>query len=126
MREPVFREPENLVEVVNQSRTYLISLMALMAVEYLMKVHPDVSFIVNGDNISSAGIMRMGIGFILFNFTLIKRVIIYVHIELRINDDERFYSTKEVLCKCWRKGRPCIIYRTYSSNLYVYSRGHPC
>ena len=54
MREPVFREPENLVEVVNQSRTYLISLIALMAVEYLMKVHPDVSFIVNGGNISSA------------------------------------------------------------------------
>ena len=46
-REPLSGEPENLIEVVNQSQTYLIS---LMAVEYLMKVHSDVSFKVNWGN----------------------------------------------------------------------------
>ena len=47
-REPLSGEPENLIEVVNQSQTYLIS---LMAVEYLIKKHPGVSFTVNWGNI---------------------------------------------------------------------------
>lgn len=48
-KEPLSGEPENLIEVVNQSQTYLIS---LMAIEYLMKKHPGISFTVNWGNIS--------------------------------------------------------------------------
>lgn len=47
-KEPLSGEPENLIEVVNQSQTYLIS---LMAVEYLIKKYPGVSFTVNWGNI---------------------------------------------------------------------------
>lgn len=47
-KEPLSGEPENLIEVVNQSQTYLIS---LMAVEYLMRQHPGISFTVNWGNI---------------------------------------------------------------------------
>lgn len=47
-KEPLSGEPENLIEVVNQSQTYLIS---LMAVEYLLKKHPGISFTVNWGNI---------------------------------------------------------------------------
>ena len=47
-KEPLSGEPENLIEVVNQSQTYLIS---LMAVEYLMKKHPGTVFTVNWGNI---------------------------------------------------------------------------
>lgn len=48
-REPLSGEPENLIEVVNQSQTYLVS---LMAVEYLIKKYPGISFTVNWGNIS--------------------------------------------------------------------------
>lgn len=47
-KEPISGEPENLIEVVNQSQTYLIS---LMAVEYLMEKHPGTGFTVNWGNI---------------------------------------------------------------------------
>ena len=46
--EPLTGKPENLIEVINQSQTYLIS---IMAVEYLLKRHSDQTFIINWGNI---------------------------------------------------------------------------
>lgn len=40
--------PENLIEVINQAHTYLIS---IMAVEYLYKLYPAQAFIINWGNI---------------------------------------------------------------------------
>ncbi|MDD3140537.1 MAG: hypothetical protein PHX08_16425 [Lachnospiraceae bacterium] len=47
--EPLSGEPENLIEVVNQGMTYIVS---LKAVEYLLKKHSEKSFTVNWGNIS--------------------------------------------------------------------------
>lgn len=46
--EPLSGNPENLIEVINQSHTYLVS---IMAVEYLYKFHPAQTFIINWGNI---------------------------------------------------------------------------
>ncbi len=46
--EPLSGNPENLIEVINQAHTYLIS---IMAVEYLYKLHPAQAFIINWGNI---------------------------------------------------------------------------
>lgn len=47
--EPLTGKPENLLEVVNQSHTYLVS---IMGAEYLLKMHPDTSFRINFGNVS--------------------------------------------------------------------------
>lgn len=47
--EPLSGNAENLIEVINQSMTYIVS---IMAVEQLFKIHPDSCFIVNWGNIS--------------------------------------------------------------------------
>lgn len=46
--EPLSGNPENLMEVVNQAHTYLIS---IMAVGYLYKLHPTQIFVINWGNI---------------------------------------------------------------------------
>lgn len=46
--EPLSGNAENLIEVINQSMTYMVS---VMAVEYLFKIHPDSSFVINWGNI---------------------------------------------------------------------------
>ena len=46
--EPLSGRAENLVEVINQSHTYLIS---IMAVEYLYKLYPAKAFVINWGNI---------------------------------------------------------------------------
>ena len=46
--EPLTGRPENLIEVINQSHTYLIS---IMAVEYLFQKHPKQEFTINWGNI---------------------------------------------------------------------------
>ena len=46
--EPLSGNPENLIEVINQAHTYLIS---IMAVEYLYKIYPTQTFIINWGNI---------------------------------------------------------------------------
>ena len=46
--EPLSDNPENLIEVINQAHTYLIS---IMAVEYLYKFHPAQTYIINWGNI---------------------------------------------------------------------------
>ena len=46
--EPLSGNPENLIEVINQAHTYLIS---IMAVEYLYKLHPAQAFTINWGNI---------------------------------------------------------------------------
>jgi len=46
--EPLTGKPENLIEVINQSQTYLIS---IMAVEYLYKIYSHQSFMINWGNI---------------------------------------------------------------------------
>ena len=46
--EPLTGEAENLIEVINQAQTYLVS---LMAVEYLFTQYPEQSFVVNWGNI---------------------------------------------------------------------------
>lgn len=46
--EPLTGEPENIIEVINQCHTYLVS---LMAVETLLTNHPGKSFTVNWGNI---------------------------------------------------------------------------
>lgn len=46
--EPLSSNPENLIEVINQAHTYLIS---IMAVEYLYKLYPAQAFIINWGNI---------------------------------------------------------------------------
>lgn len=46
--EPLSGDSENLIEVINQSQTYLVS---LMAVEYLFKIYPEQAFIINWGNI---------------------------------------------------------------------------
>ena len=46
--EPLSGNPENLIEVINQAHTYLIS---IMAVEFLYKLHPSQAFIINWGNI---------------------------------------------------------------------------
>lgn len=46
--EPLTGQVENLIEVVNQSQTYLVS---LMAVEFLYQRFPNQTFIVNWGNI---------------------------------------------------------------------------
>ena len=46
--EPLSGEPENIIEVINQSHTYLVS---IMAVEYLLKTHPSKTFIINWGNL---------------------------------------------------------------------------
>ena len=47
--EPLSGNAENLIEVINQSMTYMVS---IMAVEHLFKIHSDSSFIVNWGNVS--------------------------------------------------------------------------
>ena len=46
--EPLSGNLENLIEVINQAHTYLIS---IMAVEYLNKLYPAQAFIINWGNI---------------------------------------------------------------------------
>lgn len=46
--EPLSGNPENLIEVINQTHTYLIS---IMAVEYLYRIYPTQSFVINWGNI---------------------------------------------------------------------------
>lgn len=46
--EPLTGKPENLIEVINQAHTYLIS---IMAVQYLYKIYPTQEFIINWGNI---------------------------------------------------------------------------
>ena len=46
--EPLSGNPENLIEVINQAHTYLIS---IMAIEYLYKLHPAQTFVINWGNI---------------------------------------------------------------------------
>lgn len=46
--EPLSGDPENLIEVINQSHTYLVS---LLAVEYLLAQHPGTTFMINWGNI---------------------------------------------------------------------------
>lgn len=46
--EPLTGNAENLIEVINQSQTYLIS---IMAVEYLYKIYPEHCFRINWGNI---------------------------------------------------------------------------
>lgn len=46
--DPLSGDPENLIEVINQCQTYLIS---LKAVEYLLDKHPGESFTLNWGNI---------------------------------------------------------------------------
>lgn len=46
--EPLSGKPENLIEVINQAHTYLIS---IIAVEYLYKTYPTKSFLINWGNI---------------------------------------------------------------------------
>ena len=46
--EPLSGKAENLIEVVNQTQTYLVS---LMAVEYLYNLFPTQTFIINWGNI---------------------------------------------------------------------------
>ena len=47
--EPLSGKPENLVEVVNQSQTYLVT---LAATEYLLRLYPAKAFILNWGNVS--------------------------------------------------------------------------
>lgn len=47
--EPLSGEPENLIEVINQSMTYIVS---LMAVEFLLQKHPEKLFVINWGNIA--------------------------------------------------------------------------
>lgn len=47
--DPLTGEPENLLEVVNQCHTYMIS---VMGVEYLLERHPDTTFRINFGNVS--------------------------------------------------------------------------
>ena len=47
--DPITGEPENFIEVVNQSQTYLVT---LMGVEYLLFKHPGAVFKVNLGNVS--------------------------------------------------------------------------
>lgn len=47
--DPLTGEPENFIEVVNQSQTYLVT---LMGAEYLLLKHPDTVFKVNLGNVS--------------------------------------------------------------------------
>ena len=46
--EPLTGEPENLLEVVNQCHTYLVSIMGM---EYLLEIFPDTSFTINFGNV---------------------------------------------------------------------------
>ncbi len=46
--EPLTGKPENLIEVINQAHTYLIS---IMAVQHLYKIYPTQDFIINWGNI---------------------------------------------------------------------------
>lgn len=46
--EPLTGKPENLIEVINQAHTYLVS---IMAVQYLYKIYPTQEFIINWGNI---------------------------------------------------------------------------
>jgi hypothetical protein len=52
--EPLSGNQENLVEVINQSMTYIVS---VMAVEFLIKTFPDKSFIINWGNVSGHDIV---------------------------------------------------------------------
>lgn len=47
--EPLSGKPENLVEVINQSQTYFVT---LAATEYLLSHHPEKSFLLNWGNVS--------------------------------------------------------------------------
>ena len=47
--EPLSGNDENLIEVINQSMTYGVS---IMAVEYLYKIYSDQTFIINWGNIA--------------------------------------------------------------------------
>lgn len=49
VKEPISGEPENLMEVINQSQTYLVS---LKAVEFLFGKYPEKRFVVNWGNAS--------------------------------------------------------------------------
>ncbi|MDD3325298.1 MAG: hypothetical protein PHN38_09295 [Sulfurospirillaceae bacterium] len=47
--EPLNGEKENIIEVINQSMTYIVS---LMAVEYLLNLFPQKAFKINWGNIA--------------------------------------------------------------------------
>ena len=46
--EPISGDEENIIEVINQLQTYMVS---IMAVEYLLAAYPNKSFIINWGNI---------------------------------------------------------------------------
>lgn len=46
--EPISGKEENIVEVINQLQTYMVS---IMAVEYLLEEYPNKSFVINWGNI---------------------------------------------------------------------------
>jgi hypothetical protein len=52
--EPLSGKQENLIEVINQSMTYIVS---IMAVEYLLKIFPDKAFVINWGNVSGYDIL---------------------------------------------------------------------
>lgn len=56
INEPLSGEPENMIEVVNQSMTYIVF---LKAVEILLKKYPGRSFTVNWGNIAGYDIKSM-------------------------------------------------------------------
>lgn len=47
--EPLSGNPENLVEVINQSQTYLVT---LAATEHLLRLYPEKAFTLNWGNVS--------------------------------------------------------------------------
>lgn len=47
--DPLTGEPENLIEVINQCQTYLVS---LMGTEYLISKFPDLPFVINLGNVA--------------------------------------------------------------------------
>lgn len=47
--DPLTGEPQNLIEVINQCQTYLVS---LMGAEYLLSKFPDIPFVVNLGNVA--------------------------------------------------------------------------
>lgn len=54
--EPISGKDENMIEVINQLQSYMIS---IMAVEYLLKKYPNKSFKINWGNISGFDIMSL-------------------------------------------------------------------
>ena len=79
--DPFTGEPENLIEVINQCQTYLVS---LMGTKCLLSQFPDTPFIVNLGNVTGYDIKKFKKAFIIYHLILNRKMVLLLQNVLRL------------------------------------------